>query len=161
MDWIKIAKDIQDKENAQQKLTEEEELIRKDEILQSEKNWAERVLKRVQEISKEGIPVRVQQKTNLIELSQKGSVRIEYKGHRSFEITFRDVRKPTTLILREAITVNHHRLVKLRELNEHNIEEAVKFVVLGMQKYCDLSTHSRIERNLEDVMESKNIDEHV
>ena len=130
MDWIKIAKEIQDKENAQQKLTEEEELIRKDEILQSEKNWADRVLKRVQEISKEGIPVRVQQKTNFIELSQKGSVRIEYKGHRSFEITFRHVRKPTTLILREPINVNHHRLVKLRELNEHNIEEAVKFVAI-------------------------------
>src|SRR5262245_30825326 len=124
MDWIRIAKDIQDKEQAQQKLSEEEELIRKEEILEAEKNWADRVLKRVQDVSKEGFPVRVQHKTNLIDMSHKGAVRIEFKGHRNFEVTFRHVRKPTTLVLREPITVNHHRLVKLRELSDYNIEEA-------------------------------------
>lgn len=161
MDWIKIAKDIQDKEQAQQRLTEEEELIRKDEILEAERTWIDRVLKRVQDISREGFPVRVHQRTNSLELSQKGFVKIEFAGHRCFEITFHHVRKPTVVVLSKPISVNHHRLAKVRELNDHNIEEVIKFVVLGMQKYCDLSVHSRIEKNLDDIIESRNLDEHV
>jgi len=161
MDWIKIAKDIQDKELAQQKLAEEEEISRKEEIQAAEKSWVERVLKRIQDVSKEGFPVRVHQKPGSMELAQKGTVKIEYLGHRCFAITYHNVRKPTNLILSKPITVNHHRYVKVRELNEHNIEEVIKFAVLGMQKYCDLSPHSRIEKNLADVIESKNFDEHV
>lgn len=161
MDWMKIAKEIQDKEEAQQRLTEEEELIRKDEILEAEKTWVDRVLRRIQDVSKEGFPVRVHQRTNSMDLSQKGAVKVEFKGHRRFEITFYHVRKPTTLVLREPINVSHHRLATVRELNDHNIEEVIKFVVLGMQKYCDLSIHSRIEKNLDEIIESKNLDEHA
>jgi hypothetical protein len=161
MDWIKIAKDIQDKEVAQQREAEEEEIIRKDEILAAEKNWVERVLRRVQDVSKEGFPVRVHQKPGSMELAQKGTVKVEFLGHRCFGITYHNVRKPTNIILSKPITVNHHRHVKVREMNEHNIEEVIKFAVLGMQKYCDLSPHSRIEKNLADVIESRNFDEHV
>jgi hypothetical protein len=77
-----------------------------------------------------------------------------------FSITYKNILPPTTLLLRNAIFVHHHRVVKVRELNAHNIEEIMKFVALGMKEYLKISDQSRIEHNLEGLIETLKKDEH-
>lgn len=58
------------------------------------------------------------------------------------------------------MTIYHQRLARVRELNEHNIEEILKFVALGMKDYLDIASFQRLEHNLETFIDSVNQAEH-
>jgi hypothetical protein len=161
MDWLKHAKDLQQKEELR-KNQHDDQARRTNAIAQAaEVNWIERVGNRIKEITQSGFGIHVRQKTNFLELALKGKVILQYKGPQQFEVIYHDVVGASMLILREPVTVHHHRMVQVRELDSFNVEEILKFVVLGMQEYCKLAKYSRIERNLQHVKAVHRIDEHI
>src|SRR5262249_40143612 len=118
-EWLKIAKARQIEDDKAAEIRRQ----RMDQILEAEKNWMERVQKRVDEIKAQGFLILVSKKDKTLRIHNKGEVEIEWIGHSCFGITYKNILPPTTLILRRPILVHHHRLVKVRELNSHNIEE--------------------------------------
>lgn len=158
-DWLKIAKEKQldDYLNSFRKV--EENRHRREEVLEAEKNWVERVEKRVEEINGEGFFIHVHKKDNILRLVCKGEVEIEWIERFHFSITYKNILPPTTLLLRTPMLVHHHRVVKVRELNAHNIEEVMKFVVLGFKRYTQIATRARIEHNLQQMMYIEKKDE--
>jgi hypothetical protein len=161
MDWLKTARDLEAKADHKKYRQEQDRAKREQEILQAESDWLSRVMKMVQQVSNEGFIINSRQRGNQIELSRKGKVIIEFKEHELFQILYHDVQKPTLVMVSHPINVRHHRLVRLRELNDHNIEEAVKFAALGMSDYCKVAKYSRIERNLNAVLGISKVDEHT
>jgi hypothetical protein len=160
-DWIKIAKEKQLDDYLNQFKKVEETRQRAEELREAENNWMDRVEKRAEEINAEGFFIHVHKKNSTLRLVNKGEVEIELVKRNCFSITYKNILPPTTLILRSPILVHHHRLVNVRELNAHNIEEVLKFVVLGMKKYTEIAKRTRIEQNLQEMMyiEKKDIRE--
>ena len=121
----------------------------------------ERVSKRVQEIADELVYIGITRKPNGVELMGLGRVDIQFLGHKNFAIKYFNVVKASTVTINRPLRIYHHRLVRVRELNSHNIEEILKFAALGVEKYIEISTLARIERNLKTLIEAVNQDEHV
>jgi hypothetical protein len=159
-DWLKIAKQRQLDEYLDSFKREEEKVLRTEEIREAEKNWMERVQKRVDEINAEGFFIHTSIKEGVLKLANKGEAEIKLLEPACFGITYKNILPPTTLILSGPILVHHHRIVKVRELNAHNIEEVMKFVVLGMKKYSQIAGISRIEHNLQEMISILKKDEH-
>jgi len=160
-DWLDVAKDIEDKEQAKKLQEEEQRKARLNEILRTEKSWIETVQKRIQEIGQKGIKISVAQTPNKMQLSHRGIADLEFISHLCFAVTYHNVKDSTNLVLRHPITVHHHRTVRFRELTSENLEEILKFVVLGMKKYCQMARSSRLEHNLTSVIDIQNKEEHV
>jgi hypothetical protein len=158
--WIKIAKERQLSDYLDTLKRAEDERQRTEEIREAEKNWMDRVQKRVDEVNAEGFFIHVIKKDDSLRLVNKGEAEIELLSRSGFSITYKNILAPTTLLIRNPIFVHHHRVVKIRELNDHNIEEVLKFVALGMKEYLKISPQSRIEHNLEGLIETLKKDEH-
>ena len=161
MDWLKIIKDLTQREEAKKAPIAKEQETRAAQQQEADQSWPDRIMKKIQEASRQGFFIHVKRRPNHLELYVKGKVEIEYRGPQSYSVTYRNVLKPSKLILNRPIMVYHHRLVRLRELDDHNMEEILKFVILGMDKYCEAAKFTRIERNLLHVMEIGNVDERV
>jgi hypothetical protein len=159
MDWLKGVKETAKKAEARKTQTQQQTPSGQDQA--EDKAWLDRLMRKVQEASQEGFFIHVKRTPKQFELFLKGRVSIESIAPQGFAITYRNVLKPSNLIFNRPIIVYHHRLVKLRELNDHNIEEILKFVILGMERYCEAAKFSRIERNLKHVIEINNVDERV
>lgn len=159
--WLKIAREAQvDKEIKKLGKTQTEKR-REQEMLAAEKNWMERVTQRVQEIAEEMVFVGMTRKPNGMELLGLGKVDIQFLGHQNFAVKFFNVQKAGNVTTTRPIRIYHHRVARVRELNSHNIEELLKFAALGVDKYIEISTLARIERNLKTLIEAVNQDEHV
>ena len=158
--WIKIAREQQLRDYLASVKRTEDDRQRTEESREAEKNWVERVQARVAEIHAEGFFIHTIKKDDIIRLVNRGEAEIELERPASFAITYKNILPATTLLLRHPILVHHHRVVKVRELNAHNIEEVLKFVALGMKKYLRISSQSRIEHNLQGVIQTMKKDEH-
>jgi hypothetical protein len=158
--WIKIAKERQLNDYLDSVKRADEDRQRTEEMKETEKNWMDLVQKRVDEVNAEGFFIHAIKKDDSLRLVSKGEAEIELLPRFGFSITYKNILPPTTLLLRNAIFVHHHRVVKVRELNAHNIEEIMKFVALGMKEYLKISDQSRIEHNLEGLIETLKKDEH-
>lgn len=159
-DWLKIAKERQLDEYLESFKRAEQKLLQAEENREAERNWQERVQKRVSEIAAEGFFIHTSIKEGRFRLMNKAEAELELIEQSCFSITYKNILPPTTLILRIPVLVHHHRIVKVRELNDHNIEEVMKFVVLGMKKYTQIADISRIEHNLQNVISTLKKDEH-
>lgn len=160
-DWIKHARDIQEQEEAKKRKEQQEAKSRISEILESEKDWMERVQNRIQKIRGHGLLIKADRNPAGLSLSCKGAAEIQYLSPMNFSVRFHNVYPSSRLVLSHPITVHHHRVVRVREMNEHNIEEILKFVSLGMDNYMEIATYDRLERNLENILESINEEEHI
>jgi hypothetical protein len=161
MDWLHLAKQIREDEQKPKSAGDSDAyaLLRKHSLLEPERSWSEKVQDRAQQINQEGFPIRFHHKGGRVQLAGKGEVTIELCGHLTYAITYRNIRPPSKHIFKKPITIHHHRVVKVKGLSDHNIEEIMKYLVLGVTKYWEVSTHSRMERNLDDVIESQNLEE--
>lgn len=159
MDWLDLAKQLKEQEEKATPQAEPGKILQKHPILQPDRTWSERIRQRTETLTRDGFPIRFQYKGGQVELSYKGVVTVELCGHLCFAVTYRNIRPPTIHILKNEITIHHHRQVKVREVSEHNLDEIMKYLVLGVTKYWETSTHSRMEKNLESVLESKNVEE--
>jgi hypothetical protein len=159
-DWLKIAKQRQLDEYLDSFKREDEIVLRTEEMREAEKNWIERVQKRVDEINAEGFFIRTSIKEGVLKLTNKGEAEIQLLEPACFAITYKNILPATTHILSAPVLVHHHRIVKVRKLNSHNIEEVMKFVVLGMKKYSQIAQISRIEHNLQEMISIVKKDEH-
>jgi hypothetical protein len=159
MDWLNLAKQLKEQEEKATPQAGTAKVLEKHPILQPDRNWSERIRRRTEDLNHQGFPIRFQYRGGQVELSYKGVVTIELCGHLCFSITYKNIRPPTMHILKKEITIHHHRQVKVQEVNEHNLEEIMKYLVLGVTKYWETSTHSRMEKNLDLVIESKNIED--
>jgi hypothetical protein len=151
-DWLKVAKEKQLDDYLDTFKKVEEKRQRTEELREAEKNWMDRVERRAEEINAEGFFIHVHKKNSTLRLVNKGEVEIELTERDCFSITYKNILPPTTLLLRSPMLVHHHRVVKVRELNAHNIEEVMKFVVLGMKKYTQIASRTRIEHNLQEML---------
>ena len=161
-DWIKIAKQRQldDYLASTKRVVENQKEI--EELREAEKNWMERVRARVDQINAEGFFIHVikKEKEDILRLVSRGDVVVELLEPSCFALTYKNIMPPTTLRVRNPIFVHHHRVVEVRYLNAHNIEEVLKFVALGMKEYLKISPQSRIEHNLEGIITTLKKDEH-
>ena len=158
--WIKIAKEQSLRDYLASIKRDEEDRQRTEETREAEKNWMDRVEARVAEIHDEGFFIHAIKKNEKLRLVNRGEAEIEFVQPASFDITYKNIMPATTLLMRHPILVHHHRVVKVRELDAHNIEEVLKFVALGMNKYLRISSQSRIEHNLKGVIQTLKKDEH-
>ena len=159
-DWIKLAKQRQLEDYLTSTKRSESDRNRLLEVREAEKNWMDRVQLRVDQIRAEGFYIHVFKKDNTLRIVNRGETEIEFVEPSCFAITYKNIMQPTTLLLRNPIFVHHHRVVKVRELNAHNIEEVLKFVALGMKEYLKISPQSRIEHNLQGITQVLKKDEH-
>ena len=159
-DWIKLAKQRQLEEYLSSTRQTKADMDRLEQVREAEKNWIDRVQKRVEQIRAEGFYIYVFKKDNSVRIVNKGQAEIEFVQPSCFAITYRNIMQPTTLLVRHPILVHHHRVVQVRELDSHNIEEVLKFVALGMKEYLKISSQSRIEHNLHGMIHTLKKDEH-
>ncbi|PWT92307.1 MAG: hypothetical protein C5B54_03745 [Acidobacteria bacterium] len=157
-DWLKRARDLQ-LEDELKKSKQKEEKERQQRLKASEGNWMERVNERISKIGEEYVFIGIAQAPKGVQLTGRGTVEIQFQGHENFTIKYFNILKPTMVVLTRPIRTHHHRLARVREMNDHNIEEILKFVALGMDEYTKISSIQRIERNLETLIESMNVDE--
>ena len=161
MDWIKVAKDLELKQNIK-KYREEQQMSKIQEQTREEQvNWLSRVMNVVQKVGEQGLFVNVRQRANQIELSRRGTVIVEQKERGMFDVLYHDVGKATKVSLNRPVTVRHHRLVHLGQLDDNNIEEIVKFAALGIADYSKIARYSRVELNLHSLLGINKVDEHV
>lgn len=160
-DWIKLAQELQLKEELKRQRAAKSAKTRSREILAAEEDWMERVAKRVIEVGERGIHIHLKPTPNGLELSCRGTVDIQFLGHRNFAIKYHHIIKPSHIMTHRPIRIYHHRLARVRELNTHNIEEVLKFAALGMEQYSDTASHKRLENNLNELIGAVNQDEHV
>lgn len=158
-DWLKIAREVQLQDELNKLKRKEEEKNREKEIRASEESWMERVNQRIQQLADQMIHIGMIRRPNGLELTGKEIVGIQLQGPKNFAVKYYNVMPATTITVNRPIRIQHHRLVRIREMTNHNIEEILKFVALGMDKYVDISKLKRIERNLETLIESVNLDE--
>ena len=158
-DWLKIAREVQLQDELDKHKHKAEEKNREKEIRESEENWMERMNQRIQQIADQMVHIGLIKRPNGLELTGKEVVGIQMLGHQNFAIKYYNIMPATTITMNRPIKISHHRLVRVREMNNHNIEEILKFVALGMEKYIQISSHQRVERNLHTLLESVNLDE--
>jgi hypothetical protein len=159
-DWIKLAKQRQLDDYLSSTKRTTVDVRRSEQLREAEKDWIDRVQKRVDEIREEGFFIHMMKKDTVVRIVNRGEAEIELIRPSCFEITYKNILQPTTLLLRNPILVHHHRVVQVRELNSHNIEEVLKFVALGMKEYLKISTQSRLEHNLQGMIQTVKKDEH-
>lgn len=160
-DWLNRARDLQVRDELQRHKHPEPDKARTKRILASEADWMERVAKRVLEIADHWVYIQIKRTTTGLELKCRGTIQIQFLGHQNFSIKYCDISKPSQVMINRPIKIYHHRIARVRELNDHNIEEILKFVALGMETYVEMSPFQRIERNLQELIEALNQNEHV
>jgi len=160
VDWLKEAKQMRVQKEIKQALqTEKHSSVSA--ASQPQDDWVELILKRIQEVSQEGFFVHVKRTKGHLELYCKGKVEIGFEDPSCISITYRNVSRPSVVWVSRPISVYHHRVVKVREMNARNREEVLKFVVLGMERYCKIAKFSRIELNLQTVSGCQSLQENV
>lgn len=160
-DWFNRARELQVRDELQRHKHPEPDKARTQKILDSEADWMERVAKRVLEIAEHWVYIQIKRTATGLELKCRGTVQIQLLGHQNFSIKYCDISKPSHVMITSPIKIYHHRIARVRLLNAHNIEEILKFAALGMEAYVEMSTFQRIERNLEELIDALNQNEHV
>ena len=150
-EWVKQVKNLKAFQNFSREKEEADRAIRTAEILESEASWMDRMSARVQELNQQDFAIRVDRRVKGIVLTGKGNVEILFLGRMNFSIRYLNVFPPTNLMVNHLITIYHHRLVRVREMSAHNIEETLKYVALGMETYTEIARYDRVERNLEEI----------
>jgi hypothetical protein len=161
VEWLNRARELQVRDELRRHKHPEPDKKRTEEILASEADWMERVAKRVLEIAEQYVYIQIKRLPKGVKLEGRGTVEIEFLGHKNFTIRFRDISKPSHVMINRPLRIYHHRLAKVRELNSHNVEEVVKFAALGTEHYIQIASFQRIERNLDALISAVNDDEHV
>lgn len=160
-DWLSKARELQVRDELRRHKHPEPDKKQTDEILASEADWMERVATRVLEIADQWVYIQIDRTAKGLKLTGRGTVEIEFLGHKNFSIKYRDVSKPSHVMITRPLRIYHHRLARVRELNSHNIEEVLKFAALGMDQYIQIARFQRIEQNLETLIQAVNKTEHV
>jgi hypothetical protein len=160
-DWVKIAKELQLKDELRAYKSKTRAKGGVEKSLASEEDWMERVAARVMQIAAEGIRIRIEPKPKGMQLICRGTVDIELLENENFAIKYHHVVKPSNILISRPVRIYHHRLVRVRMLNAHNIEEILKYVALGMEEYTEVAARQRLEHNLEGLIKSVNLDDHV
>src|SRR5262245_48259834 len=127
-DWIGFARELQVRDELARRKRIEDQLPdrkREQEILAAEENWMERVAERVKGIASQWVYIRMKHTPKGLELSSKGTAEIQFLGHENFAIKYLHIVKPSSVTISKPITIYHHRMVRVRELNSHNIEEVM------------------------------------
>lgn len=160
-EWVKQVKNLKAIQQFSREKEEAERTNREAEILKSEASWMDRMSARIQELNEQDMVIRMDRKVKGFVLTGKGNVEILSIGRMNFSILYLNIYPPTNLMVSHVITVYHHRLVRVREMSSHNIEEVLKYVALGMETYTEIARYDRVERNLEEILEVKNQYERV
>jgi len=160
-DWLKVARELQVSDAMQSVSPTDSRKKQDQESLDLEKDWMERVSERVADLARELIYIGVIRTSKGLELKSRGKVDIQFREHENFMIKYYDIQKPSSVVINGPFKIYHDRVVRVRQLNSHNIEEILKFVALGAEMYIENSQVARIERNLKTLMESVNQHEHV